>query len=186
MAPNVRTISQADLAEALEDELFGLREQLGDAAFPKTALQYLDDWAAADKGWLRKFYRSDSDEPQFDLTPAAEKAILWLGTLAERGFVGTESRLLTLFELLRQISEGTETDPVARVVELQRRRAEIEREIIGAGRHPQRKADEVRHLRRHTGGACLGRGRAAMDMRRGGVSQRLRHECLGAGPWLGG
>lgn len=129
VAPNVRTIPQADLAEALEDELFGLREQLGDAAFPKTALQYLDDWAAVDKGWLRKFYRADSDEPQFDLTPAAEKAILWLGTLAERGFVGTESRLLTLFELLRQISEGTETDPVARVAELQRRRAEIEAEI---------------------------------------------------------
>ncbi len=129
VAPNVRTIPQADLAEALEDELFGLREQLGDAAFPKAALQYLDDWAAADKGWLRKFYRADSDEPQFDLTPAAEKAILWLGTLAERGFVGTESRLLTLFELLRQISEGTETDPMARVVELQRRRTEIEAEI---------------------------------------------------------
>lgn len=129
VAPNVRNIAQIDLAEALEDELFGLREQLGNDAFPKTALQYLDDWAANDKGWLRKFYGSDSDEPQFDLTPAAEKAILWLGTLGERGFVGTESRLLTLFELLRQISEGTQTDPVARVAELQRRRAEIDAEI---------------------------------------------------------
>src|SRR5690606_16588198 len=104
VAPNVRNITQADLVEALEDELFGLREHLGDAAFPRTPLQYLDDWAANDRGWLRKFYGPDSDEPQFDLTPAAEKAILWVGTLGERGFVGTESRLLTLFELLRQIS----------------------------------------------------------------------------------
>jgi len=129
VAPNLRNIAQADLVEALEDELFGLREQLGDDAFPRTALRYLDDWAANDKGWLRKFYGPDSDEPQFDLTPAAEKAILWLGTLGERGFVGTESRLLTLFELLRQISEGTQTDPAARVAELQRRRAEIDAEI---------------------------------------------------------
>ena len=30
IAPNVRVMAQADLAEALEDELFGLREQLGD------------------------------------------------------------------------------------------------------------------------------------------------------------
>lgn len=129
VTPNVRNIAQADLAEALEDELFGLREQLGHDAFPRTALQYLDDWAGAEKGWLRKFYGADSDEPRFDLTPATEKAILWLGTLGERSFVGTESRLLTLFELLRQISEGTQSDPEARVAELHRRRAEIDAEI---------------------------------------------------------
>ena len=50
-------------------------------------------------------------KPHFDLTPATEKAIAWLGTLTERSFVGTESRLLTLFELLKQMSEGSERDP---------------------------------------------------------------------------
>lgn len=96
-APNVRVISQADLAEALEDELYALREQLGTAAFPKAASDYLTDWSANDKGWLRKFYRQDSDEPHFDLTPATEKAIAWLATLTVRSFVGTESRLLRVF-----------------------------------------------------------------------------------------
>src|SRR6056297_1878620 len=76
--PNVRVMPAADLAEALEDALFALRRQLGDTAFPKSALAYLNDWAAADKGWLRKFYRPGTDEPQFDLTPATEKAIAWL------------------------------------------------------------------------------------------------------------
>jgi hypothetical protein len=90
--PNVRTMAAADLAEALEDELYALRRQLGDPAFPKPALDYLNDWASPEKGWLRKFYRHGSGEPQFDLTPATEKAIAWLGTLAERSFVGTESR----------------------------------------------------------------------------------------------
>lgn len=129
IAPNVRVLSQADLAEALEDELFALRERLGADAYPKSALDYLNDWAANDKGWLRKFYRAGSDEPQFDLTPATERAIAWLGTLAERAFVGTESRLLTLFELLKQMSLGTESNPQARVAELQKRRAELDAEI---------------------------------------------------------
>jgi hypothetical protein len=54
IAPNVRTISQAELPEALEDELYGLREQLGAHAFPRSGADYLNDWAAHDKGWLRK------------------------------------------------------------------------------------------------------------------------------------
>ena len=87
--PNVRVMAAVDLAEALEDELYALRQQLGDDAFPKPGLDYLNDWAAPDKGWLRKFYRSGTDEAQFDLTPATEKAIAWLVQLSERQFVGT-------------------------------------------------------------------------------------------------
>ncbi len=127
--PNVRVMAAADLSEALDDELYALRQRLGDSAFPKPALDYLNDWAGPEKGWLRKFYARDSDEPQFDLTPATEKAIAWLGTLTERSFVGTESRLLTLFELLKQMSEGSEADPEKRVAELNKRRDEIDAEI---------------------------------------------------------
>ena len=112
--PNMRTMAATDLAEALEDELYALRQQLGEEAFPKPALAYLNDWAAPEKGWLRKFYRPGTDEPQFDLTPATEKTIAWLGQLSERSFVGTESRLLTLFDLLRQMTEGSESDPAKR------------------------------------------------------------------------
>jgi len=129
IGPNQRVMAQADLAESLEDELFALRQQLGADAFPKPAIQYLNDWAAAERGWLRKFYRQGSDEPCFDLTPATEKAIAWLATLAERSFVGTESRLLTLFELLKQMSEGSERDPQTRIAELNRRRTDIDAEI---------------------------------------------------------
>lgn len=129
ITPNLRVMAQADLAEALEDELFGLRERLGPDAFPKPALDYLNDWAADERGWLRKFYRHGSDEPHFDLTPATEKAIAWLASLTERTFVGTESRLLTLFDLLKQMSEGSEADPQARVAELQKRRDDIDAEI---------------------------------------------------------
>lgn len=127
--PNVRIISAADLAGALEDELYALRQRLGPEAFPKDALDYLNDWANPEKSWLRKFYAQGSDEPQFDLTPATEKAIAWLNSLTARQFVGTESRLLTLFDLLRQMSEGSESDPAIRMAELQKRRGEIDVEI---------------------------------------------------------
>lgn len=129
VAPNVRVMSEADLAEALEDELFALREQVGAEVYPKGAQEYLNDWAAPDKGWLRKFYKLGTDEAQFDLTPATEKAIAWLASLTERPFVGTESRLLTLFGLLEQISAGTEADPVKRVADLRRKRDELDAEI---------------------------------------------------------
>ncbi len=129
VAPNRRVVSEADLAEALEDELFALREQLGPEAYPKGALDYLNDWAATDKGWLRKFYKPGTDEAQFDLTPATEKTITWVQTLAERSFVGTESRLLTLFTLLEQISAGTETDPAKRLDDLRKKRDALDAEI---------------------------------------------------------
>ena len=129
IATNERVLAQSELAEALEDTLFALRERLGPEAFPRSALDYLNDWASPERGWLRKLYRHDSDEPQFDLTPATEKAVAWLVSLTERSFVGTESRLLTLFELLRQMCEGTETDPETRAAELRKRRDAIDAEI---------------------------------------------------------
>jgi hypothetical protein len=136
--PNRRVMAQADLAEALEDTLYALREQRGASQYPKPAQEYLNDWAANDKGWLRKFYPPGSDEPHFDLTPATERVLAWLTTLGERSFVGTESRLLTLFELLRQMSEGSESDPQIRARELRRKRDEIDVEIarVQAGEVP--------------------------------------------------
>ncbi|MGF1599851.1 MAG: DUF3375 domain-containing protein [Acidimicrobiales bacterium] len=136
--PNARELRQADLIEALEDDLLVLRRRLGDDHHPRTARAYLDDWAAPEQAWLRKYYVAGSDEARFDLTPAAEQAIRWLGSLSTRSFVGTESRLLTLFELLRQMHEGSQTDPEVRIAHLERRRAEIDAEIaaVEAGSVP--------------------------------------------------
>jgi len=127
--PNQRVMRQSDLAEALEDTLYTIREQRGANAYPKSALEYLNDWAGNDRAWLRKFYPPGTDEPHFDLTPATERALAWLESLTQRAFVGTESRLLTLFDLLRQMQQGSETDVEARVQELERRRDAIEAEI---------------------------------------------------------
>ena len=47
---NAREIRQADLVEALEDDLLHLRRRFGDDRYPKAARSYLDDWASADQG----------------------------------------------------------------------------------------------------------------------------------------
>ncbi len=146
IGPNVRTLSQSALRSKLEDVLFGLREAEGAEAFPRRADQYLDEWADDEHGWLRKYYPHDSDEPHFDVTPGAERAIEWLAALGRRSFVATESRIMTVFELLRQIVEGTTLDPASRIAELERRRQELDDEIalIRAGRIEVMDAARVR------------------------------------------
>lgn len=129
LTENVRDVSQEDLVSKLEDELFYLRDIEGEEKFPRTAADYLEEWAQDDKGWLRKFYPTGSDEPAYDITPATEKAISWLEGLNSRKFVGTESRLMVVFDLLRQMIDGTEVDPDKRIIELQKKKREIDQEI---------------------------------------------------------
>ncbi|MBI2392011.1 MAG: DUF3375 domain-containing protein [Deltaproteobacteria bacterium] len=129
LVPNVRSLSEQELVGKLDDLLFHLRERHGAAEFPRSSAQYLDTWASDTHGWLRRYYPPDGDEPWFDLTPSTEKAIQFLVGLEQRQFVGTESRLVMVFELLRQIAEGTERDPHARLTELERRRAAVDDEI---------------------------------------------------------
>lgn len=131
---NIRSISATELGSRLDDELYALTSRDGESVFPKAAKTYLDDWASPDAGWLRKYYPADSDEAHFDATPALEKAVAWVAGLAHRSFVGTESRLNTLVDLLRQMVYGAETDPQARLAELLRRRSDIDAQIADVER----------------------------------------------------
>ena len=101
----------------------------GTRRYPRSPKAYLDHWSAPEQGWLRKFYPTGSEEAHYDATPAVEKAVSWVSALRERSFVGTESRLNTVFELLRQLTVGTESDADARLRELEARRARIDEEI---------------------------------------------------------
>ncbi len=133
VADNIRSISATELASRLDDELYTLNQREHDQRegkrYPKSARAYLDDWAAPGAGWLRKYYPDATDEPHFDATPAVEKALQWVKSLRQRDFVGTESRLNVIVELLRQIVFGTETDPSQRLAELRRQRQQIDEQI---------------------------------------------------------
>jgi uncharacterized protein DUF3375 len=149
VAGNAAPISAAELSSRLDDELYALNQRDGEHGgrkFPRPAKAYLDDWAAPEAGWLRKYYPDGSDEPHYDATPAVEKALQWIQSLREREFVGTESRLKVIFELLRQIVFGTQTDPGQRLAELRRQRQEIDEQIarVQAGDMPVLDAASVR------------------------------------------
>lgn len=126
---NVREISETELASFLDDELYALAQRLGEDAYPKSAKSYLMDWSHAERGWLRRYYPQGSDEPHYDATSDVEIAVAWVRNLVPRDFIGTESRLGTILDLLRQMVYGAEADPAARKAELLRRRAEIDVEI---------------------------------------------------------
>jgi hypothetical protein len=140
---NRSNLPASELAGELDDELFALNQRLGDGTFPKVAPAYLDDWASPDRGWLRKHYPPGSDEAHYDISPAVEKALAWVRELPPQEFVGTESRLNTIFDLLRQIVHGADSDPGRRLAELRRQRVELDAQIARAERGDIDVLDEV-------------------------------------------
>lgn len=128
---NKRSIKAEDLATQLDDYLHYLRESTGENRFPKKGRDYLNDWSAGEQGYLRKYYpvATAGDEPLFDLTPSTEKVIEWISSFEHKQFVGTESRLLTVFRLLSEIAKDTETNPQLRIDRLEQEKAKLEREI---------------------------------------------------------
>src|SRR5260370_23988882 len=96
--PNRRAIPSPELLAQLSAYLEQLAEIYGPERYPKLAQQYLDDWATVERAYLRKYYPKTGEDAEFDLTPATEKAIEWVQGLQPQQFVGTESRLLTLFD----------------------------------------------------------------------------------------
>ncbi len=126
---NVREIGETDLVIRLADFLADVNEGRDEPLYPRQAKAYLTDWADPERGWVRKYYPPGSDEAHFDASSDVELAVAWVRDLGPREFIGTESRLGTILELLRQMVHGAETDPEARREELQRRRAEIDAEL---------------------------------------------------------
>lgn len=129
IAPCVRSLRHNDIVEKLTDTLFHLHQIHGDAVYPKTANAYLNDWTSGYNAFLRKYHPLKGDEYEYDLSPSSEKAISWLYSLEQKQFIGTESRLLAVFELLENILQTTQTDPEQRIAELNRQKAAIEAEI---------------------------------------------------------
>lgn len=95
----------------------------------KRAKDYLIEWSDDAFGWLRRFYPKNEEEIHYDLSSSAEKAIEWLLSLKPEIFIGTESRLITVFDLLEQIVSGTQTDPDLKLRELEKKKELLEKEM---------------------------------------------------------
>ena len=128
---NRGAVPLGELVSALDDELFAVH-RVTPERYRQDASAYIDEWSDPKAGLLRRFYPAGSEEVHVEATPAMEKAYRWVESLRTRSFVGTESRLQTLIDLLRQIVHGSQADPAERVAELERRRDAIEKELADA------------------------------------------------------
>lgn len=126
---NKRIILENDLITLLNDYLYSLEKELDENKFPKSAKAYLTDWADAKTPWLRKFYTKQSDQPHYDLLPGTEKAITWIISLSQREFVGTDSRLRLLFQLLEDLTQRSKTDAETQIKHLEAQRDKIDQQI---------------------------------------------------------
>ncbi len=93
--PNRRAIPAPEIAAHLDAYLDQVRETYPDR-YPRSARDYSKSGQPRTARTLRKYYPKSGPDAEFDLTPATERAIEWLQTLAPQQFIGTESRLLTL------------------------------------------------------------------------------------------
>lgn len=116
-----------EMETKLADYIYDLKQSGEGEYLSDKAKTYLEKWT--NDGFLRKYYPGESDIPVYQLTPAAEKALQWLNDLEKREFIGTESRLMKIFDLLKEIVYKSTEDPKRRLEELYRRKEELEDEI---------------------------------------------------------
>jgi hypothetical protein len=128
------SMTQIELEAKLSDYLDFLRE-IYPEAYPRSPKEYLGEWC--DDHLLRKTF-DNSDESVFTLTPATEKALTWAEDLQKQDeFVGTESRFLQIFDLLKEIQDRSTTDVETRIAQLERDRDRIQQEIRLVGKQNQ-------------------------------------------------
>lgn len=129
-----------DLISNLSDYLFKINNDNENdrPRFPMEAKVYLENWTK--DGFLRQTYiREDA---VFELTPATEKALNWLTELNKPEFVGAESRLLQIFNLLRELSIKSSDDLELRKGELLKEKAKIDDELLKIQSGEYEKFDE--------------------------------------------
>jgi hypothetical protein len=122
---NRNAIPNNELLSKLADYLYEINENK--VIYPLEANDYLQKWA--NEGFLRTWYEPNNDEPLFELTPATEKAVEFIIDLNKKDFVATESRLLNVFNILKDMAYKNFYEPDKKIRELERQKANIDFEI---------------------------------------------------------
>lgn len=133
------SIKADDLEELLTNWLHDLHRADSNCQYRGDARSYLTSWShGAESGWLRKFYPTDSQEVHYEATSALARAVDFVDSLRPREFVGTESRMSTLVDILRNMAFDAEPDTSAKLATLKAKRRELDKTIaeLEAGHQP--------------------------------------------------
>ena len=126
--PGRLTIPHSTLVETLDDYLEILRVDAPDR-YPGAATTYLRQWCDEEHRFLRRYHEADHDDPVYELTADTERALGWVQDLHRSEFVGTESRFLRIFDLLREIVEMSTVNIADRLAQLEAQKAAIQAQI---------------------------------------------------------
>ncbi len=121
-------VPESHLRARLENFLDEARLQRS-GAFAQTAAEYLAAWCGTEQLLLKKLYSEEAEEPVFELTTAAERAMQWLEDLQARPFIGAESRLELIFRQLQEIVLFSTPDADRRVAALRTQQAALQAQI---------------------------------------------------------
>lgn len=144
---NKLSLPETQLTDALYDFIGHINMGREEPLYPLGPREYLTKWT--DDGFLTKSYKKNQDEAVFQLTSGSELALRWLGSLQKNTFVGTESKLLTILNLLENLMQNTNEDKDVHLAQLREQQQQIQEQIdaIAQGK-PIESLDDTRILER--------------------------------------
>lgn len=124
-----QSLNESTILIKLDNYLYLLNQGYEEIKYPKKAKEYLDDFSHQSKGYLRKYYGYESDEPVYELTPDIEKLLEWTEGLQKQEFVATESKVKTIMNLLKELEFETNLSDEERISVLQAQKRSLDKEI---------------------------------------------------------
>src|ERR1700728_1371205 len=122
------SVPEAHLRARLENFLDEARTH-SPGAYAQTAAEYLAAWCGSEQLLLKKLYSDEVEEPVFELTTAAERAMQWLEDLHSRPFISAESRFELIFQQLEEIALFSTPDAERRIAALRAQQAALQAQI---------------------------------------------------------
>lgn len=134
----INVVKHEEIDSKLNDYLFFLNEN--GSNYLLSAHEYLKKWS--DDGYLRSWYDNNNDI-LYELTPSTEKAIDIIIDLEKKDFIGTESKLITIYSILKDIAyKNFSSDD--KLKELEKKKLEIEKEIEKIKEGKEEKLDNTK------------------------------------------
>jgi len=122
------SVPESHLRARLENCLEEARA-LAPGSYPQAASDYLAIWCGDGQLLLKKLYSGQVEEPVFELTSGAERAMQWIEDLQAKPFVSAESRLELILRNLEEIVLFSTSDVENRIAALQEQQAQMQAQI---------------------------------------------------------
>jgi len=122
------SVPESHLRARLENFLDEARRHFP-GSYSQSASEYLASWCGTEQLLLKKLYSDEVEEPVFELTTAAERAMQWLEDLHSRPFISAESRFELIFRQLEEIALFSTPDAERRIAALRAQQAALQAQI---------------------------------------------------------